>query len=82
MASDLELLPLLVGLGVGELSVGVNKVPVINSAIRRISYEECKSMVDQAFQLSRAVEIRALSRAIAEKAYPDLLSLESSSQSV
>lgn len=81
MASDLELLPLLVGLGMDELSVGVNKVPAINSALRKLSYEECKNMVAEAFTLTRAIEIRALSRQVAEGAYPELLAQEASSMS-
>lgn len=76
MASDLELLPILVGLGIHELSVGVHKVPMINSALRRLSFKECQAITEEALQLTRAIEIRLLSRGIAEKAYPELLSMD------
>ncbi len=76
MASDLELLPILVGLGIHELSVGVHKVPMINSALRRLSFKECQAIAEEALHLTRAIEIRVLSRGIAEKAYPELLSME------
>lgn len=79
MASDLELLPLLVGLGIRELSVGINKLPAVNRAIRRLSYADCKAVVEEALTLTRAIEIRALSKGVAQTAYPELLSQESSS---
>lgn len=76
MASDLELLPLLVGLGVSELSVGVNKVPVVKSAIRRLNYVECQGLVETVAPMTRAVEIRGASRELALKYYSDLIEQE------
>ncbi len=73
MAGDIQLLPLLLGLGVEELSVGVNKVPLVKSAIRKLNYEECRAMVQECFSLSKAQEIRARSHALAEQAYPEIL---------
>lgn len=73
MASDIELLPLLIGLGIEELSVGVNKVPLVKSAIRKLNYQECREMVQEAFLQSKAQDIRALSHALAKKAYPIIL---------
>ncbi len=78
MASDVELLPILVGLGVEELSVGVNKVPIVKGALRRLNYSECQQLIQEAFTMTRAQDIVKASRAIAERAYPELLEHECS----
>src|ERR1035437_7062785 len=46
MAGDLHLTPLLIGLGVEELSVGPQQVPGIGHAIRSLSHAECAAMTD------------------------------------
>ena len=81
MASDLELLPLLIGLGLDELSVGANKVPIVNSALRKLSFKSCEQLADKALTLNRAIDIRALSLSMASSAYPELIAQESSSNS-
>lgn len=48
MAGFLEVIPILIGLGVEELSVGTHQLPKIKQAISLLSYEECKTMVDKA----------------------------------
>ena len=73
MAGDIELLPLLIGLGVEELSVGASNVPLVKSALRRLRYDDCREMVVRAFKLNKAQDIRKLSRRIAEEAYPIIL---------
>ena len=50
MAGDLELTPLLIGLGVDELSVGAHLVAPVRSAIRSLSHAECSAMADQALE--------------------------------
>ena len=73
MASDIELLPLLLGVGIEELSVGVNMIPIVKSAIRRLNLKDCQELTKKALKLSRAIEIREASRAVAKKSYPILL---------
>lgn len=73
MGGDLELLPLLVGLGIDEISVGIHKVPLVKSALRKLSYTECAAMVDQALSMDTAREIQAASSDIARRSYPELL---------
>ncbi|MEG2327759.1 MAG: phosphoenolpyruvate--protein phosphotransferase, partial [Akkermansia sp.] len=46
MAGDILLLPLLIGLGARELSVGVHLVPVIRYAIRNLNYRACREMAE------------------------------------
>ena len=72
MGGDISLVPLLVGLGASEISVGTHLLPLIRFAIRHLDYEECRSMAQQALQASDSKTIRALSKALALKSYPSL----------
>ena len=72
MGGDLNMLPLLVGLGATEISVGTHLLPVVRVAIRHLNYEECKSMAQHALQAEDSMTIRSLSRSMALKSYPDL----------
>jgi phosphoenolpyruvate-protein phosphotransferase (PTS system enzyme I) len=73
MAGDIRLTPLLLGLGVEELSVGPQQVPRVGQAIRSLSYAECAAMADEALRHSRSQGILDLSMAIARKRYANLL---------
>lgn len=72
MGGDITLLPLLVGLGATELSVGTHVLPVIRFAIRHLNYEECRRMAQLALQAEDSRTIRALSKAVALQSYPNL----------
>ena len=72
MGGDIVLVPLLVGLGATELSVGTHLLPLIRYAIRHLSYEECRAMTEQALQAEDSYTIRNLSEALARKSYPAL----------
>ncbi len=73
MAGDVRLTPLLIGLGVEELSVGPQQVPRVGQAIRSLSYAECAAMSDEAMRHSRSQGILDLSLSLAKKHYPELL---------
>ncbi|MEX1049386.1 MAG: phosphoenolpyruvate--protein phosphotransferase [Akkermansiaceae bacterium] len=73
MAGDIRLTPLLLGLGVEELSVGPQQVPRVAQAIRSLSYAECAAMSDEALRHSRSQGILDLSLSLARKHYGDLL---------
>ncbi len=73
MAGDIRLTPLLLGLGVEELSVGPQQVPRVGQAIRSLSYAECAAMAEEALRHTRSQGILDLSMAIARKHYGDLL---------
>lgn len=72
MGGDIALIPLLVGLGISELSVGTHLLPAIRYAVRHLSYAECCAMAASALQAEDSRTIRELSRALALKSYPDL----------
>lgn len=73
MAGDIRLTPLLLGLGVEELSVSPKIVPKVGQVIRSLKYSECHAMAQQAMKESRSQTILDMSMALAKKCYPDLL---------
>lgn len=73
MAGDIRLTPLLLGLGIEELSVGPQQVPRVGQAIRSLSYAECAAMSDEALRHSRSQGILDLSMSLARKHYGNLL---------
>lgn len=72
MGGDINLVPLLVGLGVSELSVGAHLLPLVRYAIRHLNYEECRRMAELALQAEDSYTIRNYSVEMAHAAYPDL----------
>lgn len=74
MAADVALTPLLVGLGLDELSVASGQVARVKHAIRLLDAAECRALTRQARGLSTAAEILELSRAHAIARYPELFS--------
>lgn len=72
MGGDINLVPLLVGLGATEISVGTHLLPLVRHAIRCLSYEECRAMAQQALKAEDSATIRNLSRDVALRAYPKL----------
>ena len=73
MAGDIRLTPLLIGLGVEELSVGPHQVPRVGQAVRSLSHAECAAMADEALKKGHSYEILGLSLALARKYYGNLL---------
>ena len=60
MASDPVAVPVLIGLGVSELSVSPVVIPEIKAVVRRLSRSECQSVAHSALQLTSAEAVRAL----------------------
>lgn len=73
MAGDIRLTPLLIGLGVEELSVSPQVLPRVGQVIRSLSYEQCFAVANEALVQSNSKTIMELTLAIAEECYPDLL---------
>ena len=73
MAGDIRLTPLLIGMGVVELSVGPQQVARVGQAIRSLRHDECAAMAVEALKLSRSGEILDLSLDLARRCYPALL---------
>lgn len=60
IAGDLQAVPILVGLGVDELSVSVPSVPAIKAEVRSRTLDECKALAQQALVQDTAADVRAL----------------------
>jgi phosphotransferase system enzyme I (PtsI) len=73
MAGDIRLTPLLLGLGVEELSVGPHQVPRVRRAIRALNHAECSGMADEALKASVSQEIMEATMGMAKKYYPELM---------
>lgn len=72
MASDLRLTPLMIGLGLNELSVATTQIARVKHAVRRLSVSECEELALASQTCTSPAEILALSRAVADRCYPEL----------
>lgn len=66
MASDAIAVPVLVGLGVDELSVSVPAIPAIKAMVKRLSHAECRKLAEEVLQLGTPAEVRARLSSFAE----------------
>ncbi len=73
MAGDLALVPLLLGLGMDELSVGTAFVPRVKRAVQTLAYAECQQLVPELLELDTSSEILARCTAMAQRCYGDLM---------
>ena len=73
MAGDIALIPLLLGLGVDELSASAVLVPRVKRAVQSLSIPECKELVNEALKLQTAPDILARCLELANARYGDLL---------
>ena len=60
IAGDPQAVPLLVGLGIDELSVTVPAIPVVKAQIRQLRLEECRALAQKALACATAAQVRAL----------------------
>jgi phosphotransferase system enzyme I (PtsI) len=72
-AGDVLYAPLLIGLGVDELSVGPRQVLRVKRAVRSLSLEKCRELTEAALGGLDTPEITARCEAMAREAYPELL---------
>jgi phosphotransferase system enzyme I (PtsI) len=73
MAGDIALTPLLLGLGMDELSTAAILVPRVKRALQSLTIPECRELVEETFKLDTASEILARCLELADKRYGDLL---------
>jgi len=73
MARDVALIPILVGLGIDELSVGATSVPRVKMAVRSLAVPECEQLVGEVLRLQTSSEILARCLELATRRYGDLL---------
>jgi len=75
MAASPELVPLLIGLGVDDLSMSPPAVPMIKDVIRNLKYSECKSLAKEALRSGTAESIREECWKLLAKRSPEILEL-------
>jgi len=73
MASDIQLTPLLIGLGVDELSASTALVPRIKKAVQSLDSGDCESLVREVLAMDDSNAILEKSRAMARENYADLI---------
>ena len=73
MAGDVALVPLLLGLGVDELSAAATLVPRVKRAVQSLAIPECRELVEETLKLNTSSEILARCLELADKRYGDLL---------
>ena len=60
IASDPQAVPVLVGLGVDELSCSIPAIPAVKAAVRSYSMSDCQALASQAVACSTPADVRAL----------------------
>lgn len=62
LGADPQAIPILVGLGVDELSVTVPAIPIVKAQIRELNYSDMKELAQNALQCATALEVRQLTQ--------------------
>ena len=65
--------PLMVGVGIDELSVGVGQLPAVKHAVQCLDSGECAALVEGLVNLPDSEEIAAKCLAMASAYYGELL---------
>src|SRR5438477_3026685 len=73
MAGDLALVPLLLGLGMDELSVSASLVPRVKRAVQSLTYADCQKLVAELLELDTSSAILGRCTEMAQAHYADLL---------
>jgi len=61
LAADPEAVPILVGLGMDELSVNVPAVPIVKAQVRSLSFKKAQELAAEALTCGTAADVRELS---------------------
>jgi phosphoenolpyruvate-protein phosphotransferase (PTS system enzyme I) len=75
MAADPVLAPLLLGLGVDEMSVAPSAVPAVKDAVRSVEYSRACALAEKALGCETATEVLNLCRDLMRDVAPELLEL-------
>jgi phosphotransferase system enzyme I (PtsI) len=75
MAATPELVPLLIGLGVDELSISPSSVPMIKDVVRNLHYSECRMLAKGALRAGTCDDVLNQCRVLLQKTSPEILEL-------
>jgi phosphotransferase system enzyme I (PtsI) len=73
MAGEITLTPLLLALGVDELSVSASLVPRVKRAVQSLDTAECRRLLQETRELASATDILARCEEVAREHYAELL---------
>jgi len=73
MAGEVLFTPLLLGLGIDELSESASLVPRVKSAVQRLTTSECSQLVEEVRGLDTPSAVLARCTEIAQRNYPELI---------
>lgn len=74
MAGEVLFTPLLLGLGIDELSVNASIVPRVKNAVQRLTITECRQLVSEVLKLDTPSAVLARCVEVAQRNYPELIS--------
>ena len=74
MASDIVLVPLLLGLGIDELSSAALLVPRIKRAVQTLDIAACRELAARALGTESGADILSACESLARERYGELLS--------
>jgi phosphotransferase system enzyme I (PtsI) len=74
MAGEVLFTPLLLGLGMDELSAGATLVPRVKNAVQRLSMTECQKLVAEVLELDTPAAVLARCTEMAAQNYGELIS--------
>jgi len=75
MGGSAILAPLLVGMGVNELSMVPSAVPIVKSVIRRLHMDQARELSTKALRLESGAEVLSLCRSLVDEIAPETLEL-------
>jgi phosphoenolpyruvate-protein kinase (PTS system EI component) len=73
LAGDALAAPVLVGLGVDELSMNPGSIPRAKAILRQISLPDAQALALKALEMEDAAQVRQLAREFAQEKLPDLI---------
>ena len=73
MAGEPDFVPLLLGLGVDELSASAPLIPQVKYLIRRLKIEETKKLAEEALSMRYSQEILEASKSLVQRVAPEIL---------
>ncbi|NBV96712.1 MAG: phosphoenolpyruvate--protein phosphotransferase [Verrucomicrobia bacterium] len=74
MAGDVLMTPVLLGLGVDEMSMGSVAVPRVKKAVQSLEYAECQAVAARLLEMDSGEESRKILVELTQRAYPELVS--------
>lgn len=75
MAANPLMVPLLIGLGVDELSVSSSAVPLVKDVVRKLRYSQAEELAQTVLERESAFEISEQCRALVSRVAPEILDL-------